>query len=53
MRAMVFDRYGDPDVMRLRDVPIPEPQDGEILIRVAWRRILISAANPFTKHDHE
>jgi hypothetical protein len=27
MRAMVFDRYGDPDVMRLRDVPVPEPQD--------------------------
>jgi NADPH:quinone reductase-like Zn-dependent oxidoreductase len=29
MRAMVFDRYGEPDVMRLRDVPVPEPQAGE------------------------
>jgi NADPH:quinone reductase-like Zn-dependent oxidoreductase len=36
MRAMVFDRYGDPDVMSLRDVPVPEPQDGEVLIRVAY-----------------
>ena len=36
MRAMVFDRYGEPDVMELRDVSVPEPQDGEILIRVAY-----------------
>jgi NADPH:quinone reductase-like Zn-dependent oxidoreductase len=34
MRAMVFDRYGDPDVMRLRELPVAEPQDGEVLIRV-------------------
>jgi NADPH:quinone reductase-like Zn-dependent oxidoreductase len=33
---MVFDRYGEPDVMNLRDVPIPEPQDGEVLIRVGY-----------------
>ena len=36
MRAMVFDRYGEPDVMSLREVPVPEPQDGEVLIRVAY-----------------
>jgi NADPH:quinone reductase len=36
MRAMVFDRYGDPDVMSLRDVPVPEPQDGDVLIRVGY-----------------
>jgi hypothetical protein len=23
MRAMVFDRYGEPDVMHLKDVPLP------------------------------
>jgi NADPH2:quinone reductase len=33
---MVFDSYGEPEVMRLRDVPIPEPQDAEVLIRVAY-----------------
>jgi threonine dehydrogenase-like Zn-dependent dehydrogenase len=36
MRAMVFDHYGGPEVMNLRDVPIPEPQDGELLIRVGY-----------------
>jgi NADPH2:quinone reductase len=36
MRAMVFDRYGDPEVMGLRDVPVPEPRDGEVLIRVGY-----------------
>jgi len=36
MRAMVFDRYGEPDVMRLRDVPVPDPQAREILIRVGY-----------------
>jgi hypothetical protein len=36
MRAMVFDRYGEPGVMQLKDVPIPEPQDREVLIRVGY-----------------
>jgi NADPH:quinone reductase len=36
MRAMVFDHHGGPEVMNLRDVPIPEPQDGELLIRVGY-----------------
>src|ERR1700722_19957044 len=39
MRAIVFDNYGDPDVMRLRDVPVPEPQEGEVLIRVGYAGI--------------
>jgi NADPH2:quinone reductase len=34
VRAMVFENYGEPEVMRLRDVPVPEPQDSEVLIRV-------------------
>jgi NADPH:quinone reductase len=33
---MVFDRYGEPDVMRLRDVPVPKPQEDEVLIRVGY-----------------
>jgi NADPH:quinone reductase-like Zn-dependent oxidoreductase len=36
MRATVFDRYGDPDVMNLREVPVPEVQEGEVLIRVGY-----------------
>jgi NADPH:quinone reductase len=36
MRAMVVDRYGDPDVMSVSEEPVPEPQDGEVLIRVGY-----------------
>jgi NADPH2:quinone reductase len=41
MRAMVFDHYGEPDVLHLKDVPVPEPQDGEVLIRIGY-----SGVNP-------
>ncbi|MBB2942640.1 enoyl reductase [Actinoplanes lutulentus] len=34
MRAVVFDRYGPPDVLRFADLPDPEPQPGEVLIQV-------------------
>lgn len=39
MRAMVFENYGAPEVMGLRDVPVPEPQDGEVLIRLGYAGI--------------
>jgi NADPH:quinone reductase-like Zn-dependent oxidoreductase len=52
MRAVVHDRYGPPDVLRLDDVPRPVPKEGEVLVQVrattvtrsdaAWR-----AAHPF------
>jgi NADPH:quinone reductase-like Zn-dependent oxidoreductase len=34
MRAVQQDRYGDADVLELRDVPLPVPGDHEVLIRV-------------------
>ncbi|MEU4557086.1 NADP-dependent oxidoreductase [Actinoplanes sp. NPDC023936] len=34
MRAVVFDRYGPPDVLRFADLPDPEPGPGEVLIKV-------------------
>lgn len=34
MRALVQDRYGSPDVLRVDDVPTPVPGRREILIRV-------------------
>ena len=34
MRAVVYDRYGPPDVLRLEDVERPVPRDDEILVRV-------------------
>lgn len=35
MRAVVHDRYGGPEVLRLVDVPDPRPGAGEVLVRVA------------------
>ncbi|MGZ3715913.1 MAG: alcohol dehydrogenase catalytic domain-containing protein, partial [Ktedonobacterales bacterium] len=34
MRAVVYDRYGPPDVLRLEDVEPPTPKDDEVLIKV-------------------
>ncbi len=35
MKAIVNERYGSPDVMKLREVEKPTPEDGEVLIKVA------------------
>ncbi|MFC4063652.1 NAD(P)-dependent alcohol dehydrogenase [Actinoplanes subglobosus] len=34
MKAVVYTRYGGPDVLRLTEIPTPVPGSGEILIRV-------------------
>ena len=34
MRAIVRDRYGPPDILRVETVPKPTPGDGEVLVRV-------------------
>ena len=34
MKAVVFDVYGPPDVLRLEDVPKPVPKEDEVLLRV-------------------
>lgn len=34
MRAAVIARPGDPDVLEIRDVPVPEPALGHVLVRV-------------------
>lgn len=34
MKAAVYDRYGPPDVVQIRDLAKPTPKPGEILIRV-------------------
>jgi NADPH:quinone reductase-like Zn-dependent oxidoreductase len=34
MKAVVCDRYGPPDVLRLEDVERPVPKDDEVLIRI-------------------
>src|SRR5215470_1763183 len=34
MRAVVADRYGPPEVLRLQDVERPVPRDDEVLVRI-------------------
>jgi NADPH:quinone reductase-like Zn-dependent oxidoreductase len=34
MRAVVYDRYGPPDVLRLEDVERPAPEDDEVLVKI-------------------
>lgn len=34
MKAIVQDRYGSPDVLRVAEVDTPTPEDGEVLVRV-------------------
>lgn len=34
MKAIVFERYGEPDVLELVDVPTPVPGEGQVLVRV-------------------
>jgi NADPH:quinone reductase-like Zn-dependent oxidoreductase len=34
MKAVVWTKYGPPDVLQLREVEKPEPQDNELLIRI-------------------
>jgi NADPH:quinone reductase-like Zn-dependent oxidoreductase len=35
VKAVVYDRYGPPDVLRLEDVPVPRPGAGQVRVKVA------------------
>lgn len=42
MRAVVYDRYGPPEVLRVEEVSTPEPGPGEVLVRVAATSVNLS-----------
>jgi alcohol dehydrogenase len=37
MKAFVLERYGKKRVLRLADMPDPEPRDDEVLVKVMRR----------------
>ena len=45
MKAIVYQRYGSPDVLQLDEVATPVPQDGQVLIKV-----YAAATNPLDWH---
>jgi NADPH:quinone reductase-like Zn-dependent oxidoreductase len=52
MRAVLHDRYGPPEVLRLGEVERPVPEDGEVLIRIHATTVnrtdcAVRAAKPF------
>ena len=42
MKAVVYDRYGSPDVLHVEDVPVPAPAVGQIRVRVAATSVNLS-----------
>lgn len=35
VKAVVYDRYGSPDVLHVEDVPVPSPAAGQVRVRIA------------------
>ncbi len=42
MRAVVYDRYGGPDVLRVEEVPTPSPSAQQVLVKVAATSVNLS-----------
>lgn len=47
MKAVVYDRYGPPEVLRITDVPRPTPKPDEVLVRV--RAVAVTRADCATR----
>ena len=45
MQAVVYHRYGSPDVLELQEVPTPIPAEGQVLVRVH-----AASVNPYDWH---
>lgn len=42
MRAVVYDRYGPPDVLRIESLPMPSPAAGQVRVRIAATSVNLS-----------
>lgn len=42
MKAVVYDRYGPPDVLRVEEVPVPSPGPKQVLVEIAATSVNLS-----------
>ena len=49
MKAVVYTRYGGPDVLRLTDMDIPVPGDGQVLVKVLAVRLGVRHLDPLVE----
>lgn len=42
MRAVVYDRYGPPDMLRIEEIPVPAPSAKQVLVEVAATSVNLS-----------
>jgi NADPH:quinone reductase-like Zn-dependent oxidoreductase len=42
VKAVVYERYGSPDVLRIEDVPVPSPAAGQVRVKVAATSVNLS-----------
>src|SRR5437868_5983267 len=45
MKGVVYMKYGSPDVLEVRELPVPVPKDAEVLVRMR-----ASSVNPIDWH---
>ena len=42
MKAVLYERYGSPDVLHVEDVPVPSPAPGQVRVKVAATSVNLS-----------
>lgn len=42
VKAVVYDRYGSPDLLRVEDIPVPSPAAGQVRVKIAATSVNLS-----------